>query len=153
MQRDTGRLRDRVEPVFEQLGIHLAQSRLAERGLPDQDRPAGNIERNAAQGLVHRRIGHAITPYPRLVAQRLGNRLSDRNGAVLGGVVLIDVEIAFDRAGNVDQRMARELLDHVIEKANPGRNRIGAGAIKVHFDRDIGLVSLASDTGNSVVRC
>ena len=55
-----------------------------------------------------------------LVAERAGNGLADCDRAVFGRVVLIDVEIALDVAGDVDQRVAAELLDHVIEKADPG---------------------------------
>jgi hypothetical protein len=33
--------------------------------------------------------------------------------------MLVDVKIALHAAGHVDQRMARELLDHVIEEADP----------------------------------
>jgi hypothetical protein len=46
--------------------------------------------------------------------------MADGNRAVLGRVVLVDVEVAVDPAGNVDERMARELLDHVIEEADTG---------------------------------
>ena len=61
--------------------------------------------------------------------------------------MLVDVEVAGDVAGNVDQRMARELLDHVIEEADAGGDIELAGAIEVDRDVDGGLVGLAGDAG------
>ena len=72
------------------------------------------------QGLVHRAVGGAIPADPGLVAQRLADRLADGYGAVFGGVVLVDVEVALHVAFQIDQRVTAELLDHVIEKADPG---------------------------------
>ena len=65
--------------------------------------------------------------------------------AVFGGVMLVDVEIALYVARDVDQRVAAELLDHVIKEADAGADVIGAGPVEVHFDEDVGLVSLAGD--------
>ena len=108
-----------------------------------------DIQRNASQRFIHRRIGRAIAPDAGLVAKRLRNRLTDRDGAVLGRVVLIDMQVARDPTRDVDQRMARELFDHVIEKADPGRDVISAGAIEVHFDDDVGLI----ESCGRYVRC
>ena len=59
--------------------------------------------------------------------------------AVLGGVVLVDMQVAVDLHRHVDQRMARELFDHVIEKADPGRNVVGAGPVEIDLDEDPGF--------------
>jgi hypothetical protein len=65
-------------------------------------------------------------------------------------VVLVDVEVALDVTLYVDQRMAAELFDHVIEEADPGGNVIGAGAIEIDLDGNVGLVRFAGDPANSV---
>jgi glyoxylate carboligase len=58
-------------------------------------------------------------------------------------VVLVDVEVAGDLHRHVDQRMAAELLDHVVEKADPGRHRVRPRPIEIDldFDRCLGGIS------------
>ena len=58
--------------------------------------------------------------------KRLGHRLADGDAAVLGGVVGIDVQIAFGLDVEIDQRMARQLLEHVVEEADAGLDGIAA---------------------------
>jgi hypothetical protein len=70
---------------------------------------------------------------------------ADGDGAVLGRVVLIDVQVADDLAGNVDQRMARELFDHVIEEADSGRHLIRARTVEINLDRNVGFLGFAVD--------
>src|SRR3546814_10318272 len=49
------RLREGLEPVLEQFGIEIAEALLAELRLPHGERPPGNVQREPAQRLVHRR--------------------------------------------------------------------------------------------------
>jgi hypothetical protein len=145
VQRDPRRLRHRVEPVLDQLGVPFAELLLREAQLPHEVRPPRDVERDAHQRLVHRRIGGAVAADPALVAERLAERLAERDRAVLGGVVLVDVQVALHFQPDVDQRMAAELLDHVVEEADPGRNVVGAGPVEVDLDEDVGLCRLAGD--------
>lgn len=149
MQGYAGRLGNRMEPVFDQLGIHLSQPFLGEFGIPHQKRPPGNVERYSRQRLVHRRIGRAVAFDSRLVAQRFGNRLTDGDGAVLCGMMLIDMQIAVYAARDIDQRMPRKLLDHVIEETNACRNVIGTRTIEIHLDADIRFMGLSLYPGSS----
>ena len=87
--------------------------------------------------------------------------LAERERAVLRGVVLIHMQIARHLQRDVDQRVARELLDHVVEKADPGGDRIGAGAVEIEQhqvghvplriggqrDEQLGVGKLAQDGG------
>jgi hypothetical protein len=60
-------------------------------------------------------------------------------------VVLVHVQVARHAHRHVDQRMARKLFDHVIEKADAGGHVIGARAVEVDRDRDVGFRRLARD--------
>src|SRR6185369_5576756 len=111
VERDPRRSRKGVEPVLEELGIHLAQARGGELRLPYEEGAPGNVERDARQRLVHRRIGAAEAGNALAVAKRLRNRLADRDRAVFGGVMLIDMQIALHRRLQIDQRVARKLLE------------------------------------------
>ena len=139
--------------MLEQLGVHLAQPFLGETHVPHQPRAARDIQHHPRQRFVHRRVRFAVAADPGLVAERLGDALADRDRRILGGVVLVDMQVADDAAGNVDQRMARELLDHVVEKADPGRDLKGPGAIEVHLDGNVGFMGLAGYPGGSHGQC
>ena len=54
------------------------------------------------------------------VAERLLDRIAESDRRVFNRVVKIDVQIAFGFESNVDQRMMRKLLNHVIEKSDAG---------------------------------
>ena len=64
--------------------------------------------------------------------------------------MLIDVEIAPDRAGNVDQRVAAELFDHVIEETDAGGDRVGPRAVEIDLDSDLRLAGVAFDPGSAL---
>ena len=113
--------------------------------LPHQERPARNVERDAGQGLVHGEIGKAIAGDALLVAERRGHGLAEHDAGIFGRVVLVDVEVAFGLEGNVDQRMAGELLDHMVEEADAGRDVVGAGAVEIDRGGNRGLFGPAGD--------
>src|SRR5262249_36303207 len=79
------------------------------------------------------------------VAERLFQRLPERDADVLGGVVVIDVQVAFGLDREVDAGMARQKLEHVVEEADPGRDRRNAGAVEIDCDLDVGLLGAAPD--------
>jgi hypothetical protein len=63
---------------------------------------------------------------PALVAKRLGKRLAERDAGILDGVVVVDVEVALRADGQVDQAVAGELVQHVVEEADAGLAVIAA---------------------------
>src|SRR3546814_2710876 len=107
------RLREGLEPVLEQFGIEIAEALLAELRLPHGERPPGNVQRDPAQRLVHRRIGVAVAGYALAVAQRLLQLLADGDFGVFRLVILVDVEIALCVYLHFDHRLARKLLQPV----------------------------------------
>jgi hypothetical protein len=73
----------------------------------------------------------------------LAQRLAERNAGVLDGVVLIDMEISLGADFDVDERMAGELLQHMIEEPDPGGDIGKASPIEIHPDLDVGFLGLA----------
>jgi hypothetical protein len=133
MQRDPRRCRETVEPMFDQLGIPFAQPLHVETGFPDKIWPPRNIKRAAGKSFIHRRISAAIAGDPALVAQRRQHRFADRNTGVFGGVVLINMQIAYRLYFQVDQRVPRQLFKHVIQKSDACRNFVNAGAVQINL--------------------
>ncbi|KIT81814.1 hypothetical protein QT20_00235, partial [Staphylococcus aureus] len=79
------------------------------------------------------------------VAERLLDRLSERDSDVFGGVVVIDMEVAIRLHRDVDARMAGQEVEHMVEEADPGRNRGHACSVEVDRHLDVGLLGLALD--------
>src|SRR3546814_12682702 len=59
--------------------------------------------------------------------------------------MLVDMEIAHRLHVEIDQRMSRELFEHMIEKADAGRDGVTAGAVEVDGHVDRGFARLAAD--------
>ena len=79
------------------------------------------------------------------VAGSLAQRLSERDADILDGVMLVDMQIALGRDLDIHQRMARQLIEHVVEKADAGRNLAVAGAVDRKFDDNVGFFRRALD--------
>src|SRR6476620_11510498 len=145
MQRDAGMLGEGLEPHAEQFGVHLPDLRTGEIDLPHEVGAPRDVDRDAGERLVHGQIGKAVAGDALLVAKRLRYRLAEHYAAILGGMVLIDMQVAFGLQEDVDHRMPRELLDHVIEEADAGLDRIGAAAVEVDSRGNVGLLGAALD--------
>ena len=93
--------------------------------------PAGEIDHHARQRLVERHVGVAVAADALLVADRLGDRLAERDADVFDRVVAVDVQVALGVDVEVDQAVAGDLVEHVVEEADaggelrPGRCRRG----------------------------
>src|SRR3546814_9993492 len=92
---------------------------------------SGGVERHAGQGLVHGNERLSVAPDALALAERLGHRLAEHDAAVLGGVVVVDVQIAFRLQRDVDQAVARELFEHMVEESDTGGYLVGAGTVEI----------------------
>jgi uncharacterized protein len=145
MERDASRRRKAVEPVFDQLRIPFAETRHIERDLPNEIGPPRDVERAAGKCFIHWRISRAVPHNAALLAERLQNGFPNGDARVFGGVVLINVQIAHRLDRKINQRMARQLFEHVIKEPDAGRDRILSRAIEIDLDIDRRFVRLAVD--------
>src|ERR1044071_3781443 len=53
------------------------------------------------------------------------------DAGILGRVVIVDVQVALGAQRDVDQAVARELLQHMVEEADAGVDVVLAGAVEV----------------------
>ena len=86
-------LRQRPEEVRHQFGGQFADALAVEFSLPHEVGPAAEIERDLRFGLIHGQQ-KAVARDAALVAQRLAQRRSQRQCAVLDGVMFIDLQVA-----------------------------------------------------------
>ncbi len=59
--------------------------------------------------------------------------------------MIIDVQVALNLDLHVDQRMAAQLVQHMVEKSHAGGNFRFAGAVDIHTHRNRGFVGLADN--------
>ena len=100
-----------------------------------EPRAPGEIDDDARQRLVERHVGVAVARDALLVAERLGQRLAERDADVLDGVVRVDVQVALGLDLEVDHAVPRDLVEHVVEERHAGGELGPAGAVEVDARR------------------
>src|SRR3546814_14779759 len=101
------------------------------------------------RSLIHRRMRLAIARDAAFVAERPGDRFAERERRILDRMVLVDVKVALHAHRDVDQRMARQLLDHLVEEADAGGPRIIPRALSLDGKRAIPFLGRKLDGGVS----
>src|SRR5690606_24289454 len=79
------------------------------------------------------------------VAERLAQRLAQRDADVLDRVVEIHREVAGRPQAQVEGRVLRERLEHVVEERNARRDLVLTAAVEVQLESDVGLARLARE--------
>ena len=145
MQRHARVLREGLEPFFEQLGVEFPQLVPCELHFPNQVGPVGKVEGDARQGLVHGDERIAVSGDSLALAQGLGHGLAEDDPGILGGVMEVDVQVAFGAERDVDQAVTRQLLQHVVEKTDPGVDIIAPAAVEINGGGNLRLRRVARD--------
>ena len=109
-----------LEELAHQIDIEFADRAAHERHLEHQPGPARQVDHHARQRLVERHVGMAVAAHALLVADRLGQRLAERDADILDGVVRVDVQVALRLDLEVDHAVTGDLVEHVIEEADAG---------------------------------
>src|SRR6056297_1133454 len=78
----------------------------------------------------------AVSADAGLVAERGGQRLTESDAAILHGVVVVDMQIARRRHAHVDEAVARELVEHVVEEPHTGGHVRLPRSVEVDFHGD-----------------
>src|SRR6056297_493342 len=142
-----------VQGAFERLGQgceemrdHFsvqAADRLAREGpVEDKGRTAGEVDGDPGQRFVHRQ-GEAIAADAGAIAKRTMQGLTKGECAVLDRVVLVDVQVTGAIEFQAEAAVSGNLLEHVIEESDAGRDRDRLRGIQIDFDLDPGLVGTA----------
>ena len=76
---------------------------------------------------------------PRLVPSACADGVAERDADVLDGVMGIDIEIAAGVDREIEAAMPRDELEHVIEEAESGLDRVGAAAIEIQAKPNLRL--------------
>ena len=144
MQRHARVVHKALEELVHQLRIELADARGGEGHVHTQAGAARKIDHHARQRLIQRHVGVAIAANAFFVAHGLGKSLAQGDADVFHGVVAVDVQVTGAFHVQIDQAVARNLVQHVVQKANTGIEAGNAGAVQVdaHAHARLGGVAL-----------
>ena len=145
MDIGAGGLREALKEIFGQLGLEIADEFRGDLGVADAVGSATEIDGGCGQRFVHRHQEISGAQDAALVAEGLHDRFTERDASIFDGVMLIDVEIAFRFQTEIEGAMTRDEIEHVIEKANAGRNARRAAAVQIDAHANIGFVGLAME--------
>ena len=88
--------------------------------LIDERGAAARVDRHLGQALVHGHDGPAIAVDAALVAERLFERLAEHDADIFDGVVGINCRSPAALMVEIDQAMAGEQVEHVVEESDAG---------------------------------
>src|SRR5262245_16061764 len=132
--------------MWHQLCRQVADEVAPKLRLEDEKRSPAEIDGHFGIRFVHRQQ-EAVALNAALVAERLLERLPERQRNVLDGVVLVDVEIARALHVELEAAVLAELLEHVVEEAEARfRARLGL-AVEVDADADVGFLRASMHGG------
>ena len=117
-------LREALEEVLHELRLEIAHPGDLELQIDHRVRPPAKIDGGDSERLVHRHHEVPGAIDAAAGAERLSDRLAERDPDVLDGVVLVHVEIAVRLQREIERAVARHQLQHVIEEADPGGDLI-----------------------------
>jgi hypothetical protein len=87
----------------------------------------------------------AVATQAALVAQRARQGLAQRDADILNRVVGIDVQVTTGSDVEVDQPVARDLLEHVVKEGHAGGETAAPAAIEIQPDIDPGFERVPGD--------
>lgn len=147
MQRHQRVVDQALKKLVRQIDVESADHRALEIDEKAESRPPGEIEHHPRQRFVERHVSVAVTTQSFFVAQRLRQRLPDRNANVFDRMMRIDMQIAVGAHLKVDQSMAGDLVEHMIEKRNAGRKLSLTGTVKIQTNRNLGFERISGNFG------
>jgi len=134
---------------LDQLGVEGADRGHREVDREHAGRATAQVDGRRHERLVHRQHGVAVAADAPPVAEGLGHRHAERAADVLDGVVTVDVRVASAADLQIEQRVARQQREHVVEEADPSGDLGTAGAVEVERKPNVGLLGGAADGGGA----
>ena len=133
----------------EQIDIERTDLRAGKRHMQFETGATGEIDDDTRQRLIERHIGVAVTGHALLVADGFIDSLTERDADILDRVVCIDMQVAPGFDIDIDQAVAGDLIDHVIEERYAGVETRFAAAVEIDGDGDLRLQRVTGDSGGT----
>src|SRR5512135_1932659 len=143
VQRHQGVVDEALEKFADQIDFKFTDGRAHKLGIEHQSRTPGNVQHHARQCLIQRYISMAVTAQAFLVRDCLIERLPQRNTDVFNSVVSVDMQIALGVDVQINQAVARDLVQHVLKERQSGIQLDLAGTVEIQLNRNLGLKGIA----------
>ena len=134
MQRDAGIHGESLKEFAHELRVESADPVRMEAGAEDEKGPARNVDGDTGQGLIHGQMYIRIAGDALHIANGLTESLTKRDADIFHRVVVINMQVAlrFDR--QINERVAGNLVEHMVKKAHPRRDVALACAVEIDLD-------------------
>src|SRR5690606_22028939 len=149
MKGEPRRRRERGEHMGDVLAGEGADGVADEAKLDPRERPPGDVHHTAGERLVERGVGVCEPRDAGPIAEGGGHGLAEGKGAVLCGVVIVDVQVAGAGEVEIEAGVEGERREQVVEETDPGRDAGAAGAVEHERQGDVGLAGGSRDGGGA----
>jgi hypothetical protein len=147
VQRHTRVIDEALEKFVKQIDIKIAHATARKIDMHFQTGATGKIDHHTRQRFIERHIGMAVTANTFFIAHRLRKRLPQCDANIFYCVVIIDMHIALRSHIEINQAVARNLVQHMLQKWH-WRFKVGfAGAIEIDSNLNLRFQRVALDTG------
>ena len=153
VQRDAGVGGEGDEELLRQRGIEGAHHHRRHIGVPVQLAAPRDVHSRHDEGLVHGHGDVAEAADAALVAERLRERLPHDDARVLHRVMTVHLKVALAAHLQVEQAVAPERGEHVVEKPDARLHVRFARAVKADGQVDVGFLRGARDARNAFAHC
>jgi hypothetical protein len=144
LQRGEQRITHRTKEVGDEFSRHFSHKFTGEFTLKSKVGAATQIDCHVSLGFIHGQ-DETITPKAAFITDRLFQSLTQRDPNVFNGVVLVDLKVTRTGDGKGNPRILRDLLKHVVKKAEPGGKLGRSGLIEVNRNSDLRFFSVTDD--------
>lgn|SRR5690554_720341 len=149
VQGRLGVIHKALEEFAGQVDVKVADTGAGEGHVVVQPRTTGEINHDPGEGFVERNVGMPIAAQAGLIAQCGGKGLAKRDADVFDRVVVVNMGIAVTVDVKVDQAVAGNLVEHVIQKWHAGVDALAAGAVEIDGYTYAGFVRVAGNVSGT----
>src|SRR5690606_20919684 len=141
-----------LEELARQVDIEAADVRAGEGHVVEEPGAPGKVDDHPREGLIEGHVSMAVPAHAGLVAHGGRKGLAQRDADVFHGVMVVDVDVAIAVDVEVDQAVAGDLVEHVVQEGNPGVDALAARAIEIDGCSHAGFLGIAGNVGGTHVR-
>ena len=131
-----------AQEFLDELEGEQTYGRDVRRGAVLEVRAAGEIDDDAGQSFIHGEVSVAVAADAALIAESPGKGLAEDDPGILDGVVEVDLNVAVGIHLQIDQPMAGEEDEHVVEERDLRADAALAGAIDGEIEPDFGFAGI-----------
>jgi hypothetical protein len=131
--------------IFEQFNLEIAYMHNVDLQIEEQRGTAAQVNGDDGKGFVHGLDEVAGAIDAEAVSQCLREEVTQDDADVFDRMMLVNVEIAMSRKGEIEGAVLGEKLQHMVEEADASRDLVTARAINVERSRDLRFLGIPLD--------